>query len=123
MYAELLLQQQTTFYVVNCYSFNPESINLSVAAMYYIEADNNYCQLTFHYRNVKYRATLTHNLDYYEEKLKELGFIRIHHSYLINILQVERICFQEHYLLMKDDNQINYSKQASELIHQTFKRL
>jgi two-component system LytT family response regulator len=58
----------------------------------YCKADGNYTdlmQLESNGGELKY--TDTHNLKYYEEKLKSFGFIRIHQSYLANKAHVSKI--------------------------------
>ena len=58
-----------------------------------------YCKADVNYSDVFYldeagkilKVTDTQNLKHYEEKLKPLGFLRIHQSYLVNCEHVVRI--------------------------------
>ncbi|NVO21036.1 MAG: response regulator transcription factor [Bacteroidetes bacterium] len=58
-----------------------------------------YCRSDINYTDIYYldesgtliKSTETHNLKYFEEKLKPFGFLRIHQSYLVNKEHVTRI--------------------------------
>jgi DNA-binding LytR/AlgR family response regulator len=56
-------------------------------AILYLEADNT--STTFFLED-KSKVVSTRNIGYYDEELKQDPFIRIHHSYLVNLNKIVR---------------------------------
>jgi len=65
---------------------------IDFSSIVYCKADVNYTDI-FHLDACinLLKSTDTHNLKYYEEKLKPFGFLRIHQSFLVNREHVSRI--------------------------------
>ncbi len=65
---------------------------VDVESILYCKADGNYTDLfQLDSGSVEMKYTDTHNLKYFEEKLKSFGFIRIHQSFLVNKAHVSKI--------------------------------
>lgn len=62
-------------------------IKISIADILYIEADRNYCQL----HTSKRKHTLAISLKTMEEKLPNAAFLRIHRSFIANIVQIDEV--------------------------------
>ncbi len=58
---------------------------IALEEIYYLEAQGNYTYL----HTAKERTFINDNLKYWETKLEKYPFVRIHKSYLINMLQVK----------------------------------
>jgi len=97
-----IISRERQYKLISDYSFHKNSKLLvadieeykliEISSIMYCKSDGNYtniCQLDPLVSDVKY--TDTHNLKYFEEKLKPFGFIRIHQSYLVNREHVTRI--------------------------------
>jgi two-component system LytT family response regulator len=83
------------------------------------EANNNYTHI---YLKNKTRITACRTLKDMEEQLQEFGnFIRVHHSYIVNLNEVSKYIRGEGgYLVMSDGSTINVSKSRKELLLRKF---
>jgi len=97
-----IISRERQYKLISDYSFNKNSKLLvadideykliGISSIMYCKSDGNYtniCQIDADGNEIKY--TDTHNLKYFEEKLKLYRFIRIHQSYLVNREHVTRI--------------------------------
>ena len=79
------------------------------------EADDNYTY--FHIRNGK-RITATRTLKEVEEQLESFSsFLRVHHSYIVNLNEVTKYMRGEGgYLIMSDNSTVNVSRSRKEAL-------
>ncbi len=78
------------------------------------ESEGNYTHL---FLKDKRKITASRNLKDVEELLEDYAFIRIHHSHIVNINEVEKYIKGEGgYLMMSDGSTINVSKSRKELL-------
>jgi two-component system LytT family response regulator len=78
------------------------------------ESDSNYTHL---FLKDKRKIIASRNLKEIEELLEDYPFIRIHHSHLVNINEVEKYIKGEGgYLIMSDGSSINVSRSRKELL-------
>ena len=78
------------------------------------EADRNYTNL-FLKNNRK--ITASRNLKEMEEMLEDYSFIRVHHSYLVNLNEVEKYIRGEGgYLIMSDKSTVDVSRSRKEIL-------
>lgn len=87
---------------------------LAVESIISCESQGNYTHL---FLKDKRKVIASRNLKDTEELLVDYPFIRVHHSYLVNINEVEKYIKGEGgYLLMSDGSSINVSKSRKELL-------
>ena len=81
----------------------------------YCEADDNYTHL---YLKNKKRIIACRTLKEIEEQLHDFGsFIRVHHSYLVNLNEVTKYVRGEGgYLIMGDNSTVNVSRSRKEML-------
>jgi two-component system LytT family response regulator len=81
----------------------------------YCEADDNYTHL---YIKNKKRITACRTLKEIEEQMLDFGFfIRVHHSYLVNLNEVTKYVRGEGgYLIMSDNSTVNVSRSRKEML-------
>ncbi len=78
------------------------------------QSEGNYTHL---FLKDKRKITASRNLKEVEELLEDYAFIRIHHSHIVNINEVEKYIKGEGgYLMMSDGSTINVSKSRKELL-------
>ena len=79
------------------------------------EADDNYSHL---YLTNKTRITICRTLKEMEEQLENFGFfVRVHHSYLVNLNEVTKYIRGEGgYLVMNDGSTVNVSRSRKEML-------
>jgi two-component system, LytTR family, response regulator len=78
------------------------------------EADRNYTNL-FLKNNGK--ITASRNLKDLEEMLEDYSFVRVHHSYLVNLNEVEKYIRGEGgYLIMSDKSTVDVSRSRKEIL-------
>ncbi|GAC1423061.1 MAG: LytTR family DNA-binding domain-containing protein [Flavisolibacter sp.] len=78
------------------------------------EADRNYTNL---FLKNKVKITASRNLKDLEEMLEDYAFIRVHHSHLINLNEVEKYIKGEGgYLLMSDKSTVDVSRSRKEIL-------
>jgi two-component system LytT family response regulator len=78
------------------------------------EADRNYSNI-FLKNNVK--ITASRNLKDLEEMLEDYSFVRVHHSHLVNLNEVEKYIRGEGgYLLMSDKSSVDVSRSRKEIL-------
>ena len=121
MEADLQLLQQN-FQLALPYNPKAESeLLISAYDILFVKADEGYCKIVYTDAEQKTKEVLlTHHLIYYEEKLQTLGFYRIHRAYLINKLHTKAINHSQHFVVMKNDFEINYSRNVNELMKHLF---
>ena len=104
--------------------YNPKAESELLITAYdiiWMKADEGYCKIVYHDTEHKTKELLlTHHLTYYEEMLQALGFYRIHRAYLINKLHTKAINHSEHFVVMKNDVEIPYSRKVYELMKHLF---
>jgi two-component system, LytTR family, response regulator len=78
------------------------------------ESQSNY---TYLFLKDKRKIIASRNLKEMEEMLEDYPFVRIHHSYIVNINEVEKYIKGEGgYLIMSDGSNINVSRSRKELL-------
>ncbi|MBN8850582.1 MAG: DNA-binding response regulator [Sphingobacteriales bacterium 50-39] len=83
------------------------------------QSDSNYT--IFHLKNQQ-KITACRNLKEVEEVLEGRSFVRVHHSYLVNINEIQKYVKGEGgYLIMSDGNHIDVSRSRKELLLQKLK--
>jgi two-component system LytT family response regulator len=84
-----------------------------------LEADDNYTQL---FLKDKVKIIASRTLKEVEEQLREFpNFVRVHHSYMVNINEVTRYVRGEGgYLIMSDGSSINVSRSRKEALLKFF---
>jgi DNA-binding LytR/AlgR family response regulator len=73
-------------------------LHLNIDKICFIKSEGNYC--TFH--NDENRVTTRERLTSIEDKLKSLGFHRIHKSYIVNMRKIKRVNFPKNYVVIED---------------------
>jgi len=87
---------------------------LPVESIISCESQSNYTHL---FLKDKRKITASRNLKEMEEILEDYPFVRIHHSHIININEVEKYIKGEGgYLIMTDGSSINVSRSRKELL-------
>lgn len=87
---------------------------LAVDAIISCESDGNY---TWLFAKDKRKIIASRNLKEMEEILEDYPFVRVHHSHLVNINEVEKYIKGEGgYLIMSDGSTINVSRSRKELL-------
>jgi len=78
------------------------------------EADRNYTNL---FLKNKGKITASRNLKDLEEMLEDYSFVRVHHSYLVNLNEVEKYIKGEGgYLIMSDKTAVDVSRSRKEIL-------
>ena len=78
------------------------------------EADRNYTNL---FLKNKGKITASRNLKDLEEMLEDYSFVRVHHSHLVNLNEVEKYIKGEGgYLLMSDKSMVDVSRSRKEIL-------
>jgi two-component system, LytTR family, response regulator len=78
------------------------------------EADRNYTNL---FLKNKGKITASRNLKDLEEMLEDYSFVRVHHSHLVNLNEVEKYIKGEGgYLLMSDKTTVDVSRSRKEIL-------
>ncbi|HXB28453.1 MAG TPA: response regulator [Puia sp.] len=78
------------------------------------EADRNYTNLIL--KN-KEKITASRNLKDLEEMLEDYSFVRVHHSHLVNLNEIEKYIKGEGgYLLMSDKSSVDVSRSRKEIL-------
>jgi two-component system LytT family response regulator len=78
------------------------------------EADRNYTNL---FLKNKGKITASRNLKDLEEMLEDYSFVRVHHSYVVNLNEVEKYIKGEGgYLLMSDKSMVDVSRSRKEIL-------
>jgi two-component system LytT family response regulator len=78
------------------------------------EADRNYTNL---FLKNKGKITASRNLKDLEEMLEDYSFVRVHHSHLVNLNEVEKYIRGEGgYLLMSDKSMVDVSRSRKEIL-------
>jgi len=78
------------------------------------EADRNYTNL---FLKNKDKITASRNLKDLEEMLEDYSFIRVHHSHLVNLNEVEKYIRGEGgYLIMSDKSTVDVSRSRKEIL-------
>ncbi|MDR6464561.1 LytTR family DNA-binding domain-containing protein [Chryseobacterium sediminis] len=86
-----------------------------------LQADDNYTSLYF--KGGK-KMLVSHTLAYFEEALKEQGFVRIHHQHLINLQHVEKyIRGRGGYIIMSDGTSLQVSQRKKDEFLRIIKKI
>ncbi len=94
-------------------------IFIKVPDIVYCEADSNYTKIFLHN---KQKIVSSRTLKEYEELLDESGFIRIHHSYLVNKIHVrEYLKGEGGQILMNDGTALDVSRRKKEQVLEKLK--
>jgi two-component system, LytTR family, response regulator len=87
-------------------------IFLQIADIIRLESDRNYTEF-FLQGNKKF--LVTKSLKEYEELLRDFGFIRVHHSHIINLNHLARYVKGEGgYVIMSDNSKVDVSRRKKE---------
>lgn len=85
----------------------------------YLQADNNY---TVVYLEDGTKITASKNLGYYEKKLLEQSFVRIHQSYMVNLSKVIRYTKAEGgRLILTNNTSLPVSRKKKESVLRMFR--
>ena len=83
-----------------------------IKSIMYLEADGKYTTFYFLDENVK---VVTKNIGFYEDKLPQDFFFRIHHKFIVNFKLVSGITTSEgNYCILKNNKSLNISKRKLE---------
>lgn len=94
-------------------------IFIKVPDIIYCEADSNYTKI---FLSNKQKIVSSRTLKEYEELLEDSGFIRIHHSYLVNKIHVRQYLKGEGgQLLMNDGTALDVSRRKKEAVLEKLK--
>jgi two-component system LytT family response regulator len=89
---------------------------IAVDSIIYCASDSNY---TIIYLKQKEKIIVSRTLKDIEQMLDEYSFIRVHHSYLINLREVEKYIKGEGgYLIMTDGSTVDVSRSRKEILMQ-----
>jgi len=80
--------------------------------IYYLKADGKYTEVKLQNGNI----ISSKNLKMFEYILPEQNFMRVHHSYLVNISEVKRFNKEDAMLVLKDGTAIPVSKSRKEML-------
>ena len=87
---------------------------ISIKAIISCESDSNY---TIVFMKNKQKLIVSRTLKDIEEMLEEHGFARVHHSFLVNINEIEKYIKGEGgYLVMSDGSSIDVSRSRKDLL-------
>jgi two-component system LytT family response regulator len=87
---------------------------IAVESIIHCESDSNY---TILFLKNKQKITASRTLKEIEEMLEDHSFIRVHHSYLVNLNEVEKYVKGEGgYLLMSNGTSIDVSRSRKEML-------
>ncbi|MCO5230545.1 MAG: LytTR family DNA-binding domain-containing protein [Chitinophagales bacterium] len=96
-----------------------ESVHfLNIETIVKIEADNNYSKFTF----IDSKDILvSKTLKYFENQLSDYGFVRVHKSFLVNIMYVDKLLNKDGgCLLLKNGDEILINKEKRDEIKKWF---
>jgi two-component system LytT family response regulator len=80
------------------------------------ESDSNY---TIIYLKQKRKLTVSKTLKEIEEMLEDYSFLRVHHSHLVNLVEIDKYVRGEGgYLIMSDASKVDVSRSRKELLMQ-----
>lgn len=89
---------------------------IAVDSIIYCASDSNYTNI---YLKKKEKIIVSRTLKDIEQMLDEYSFIRVHHSYLINLPEVEKYIKGEGgYLIMSDGSTVDVSRSRKEILMQ-----
>lgn len=85
----------------------------------YLKADNNY---TTFYLSDNTKIIASKNLGYFEQKLLKEPFIRIHHSFLVNLTKIKKYIKSDGgYVLLTNKKSIPVSRSRKDALLRIFK--
>lgn len=79
--------------IINCIGYNREIIKIPIENILYFEADGSYTKIYTYDQNKNSEdyKLISKKLGQIEKELKEYGFIRVHKSYLVNLLNITEV--------------------------------
>lgn len=87
----------------------------------YLQSEGNY---TYIHRNKGNKTLVSRNLKYFEKKLDETSFIRVHNSYIINIFKIEKIINTSGmYLILEGNKKVSVSRRKIAFVNERLGRL
>lgn len=102
-------------------AMNRQTQFVSVSEIIRCQADNNYTEI---YLEDGSKVIISKTLKEYDEMLKGLGFLRCHHSHLINIKHIQGIIGPGfHKILLNDKTEIPISRMKKEIVKNTLSKL
>lgn len=88
---------------------------IPVSDILYLEADWNYTYFHFMRGGVKQKLHASQNLKYYESALEHYSdFLKVHRSYIINLLQVDRFIRSDSTLELRDGSEVPVARGSKE---------
>ena len=91
---------------------------LQVTSIIHCESEGNYTHL---FLKNKGKITASRNLKEMEEMLEGYSFVRVHHSHLVNMNEIEKYIRGEGgYVIMSDGSNVNVSRSRKELLLKKF---
>ncbi|MEM6297061.1 MAG: LytTR family DNA-binding domain-containing protein, partial [Bacteroidota bacterium] len=79
----------------------------------HLQADSNYTHVHF---LEKKSITVPYTLKRFEEVLSQEKFIRVHHSYLVNLAHILSFDSQNNLLLLKGDIEVSVSRRKKQML-------
>jgi two-component system LytT family response regulator len=107
---------------ISIYKTNGIVLIIPIADLLWIEAKGNYTLLTFWYHKQYIKIKLCHQLHEWETLLKAHQFLRIHRSHVVNERGIIAIDNHQHFLIMKNDDEVAFSKSHHQQVNQLFIR-
>ena len=87
---------------------------IDISSIIFCSADGNY---TYFITKSKLKITVSRTLKDVEELLEEYGFVRVHHSYLVNLDEIIKYVRGEGgYLIMSDGSAVNVSRSRKDAL-------
>lgn len=93
---------------------------VSVDEIISCESDRNY---TYIYMKSKVKLTISRSLKEIEEMLEDYSFLRVHHSYIVNLNEISKYIRGEGgYLIMSDGSNVDVSRSRKETLIQRLQK-
>ncbi len=87
----------------------------------YLESEGNYTHI---YRNEGVKILVSKPLSYFEKKLDNTSFIRVHNSYIINIFKIEKIINTSGmYLILEGNKKISVSRRKIAYVNERLSKI
>ncbi len=97
-----------------------EMLLVPVTEVVYCRSDRNYTWICYQETGNKEKEFLSsRNLSYFEQRIGPFGFVRIHHSYLVNVGKIKKVDKRNFNVILTNDLQLPISRdRKSEIIKQ-----
>lgn len=92
---------------------------INVNDVLYCNADGAYTVICFINQTKIYQS---HNLKYFEEMLEQYGFVRTHHSWLVNKIHIKQFDKKADALVLINNEQVPVAQRKKDIIAESLKR-